>query len=76
MSMSIKGKVVYQNLGPGCWGIIDDKGRQWRPVNMPEQMKHKGAHVKVSAKEVEEMASIYMWGTPVKIISFHTIDPA
>ena len=75
MAKSIQGKVVYQNLGPGCWGIIDQRGRQWRPVNMPEQLKTVGAEVSVSAKEVEEGASIFMWGTPIEVISFHTLAP-
>ncbi len=70
----ITGKVVYQNIGTGFWGIVDDKGREWLPLNMPEQLKHDGERVAVTVKEVEE-ASIFMWGTPVKITSFHTITP-
>ncbi len=72
--MKITGKVVYQNIGAGFWGIIDNKGNEWRPVNMPEQLKHEGEQVTVEAKEVDEM-SVFMWGTPVKITSFTTITP-
>ena len=70
--INIKGKVVYQDLGMGFWGIIDDSGREWRPVNMPEQLKIKDKAVSVVAKEIEEDMSIFMWGTAVKIISFNT----
>jgi hypothetical protein len=69
---TVNGKVTYQDLGTGCWGIIDDKGREWRAVNMPEQLKQPGKQVTVSIKEVDEGASIFMWGTPVKIVSFST----
>lgn len=70
----ITGKVVFEHIGPGVWGIVDKKGKEWRPVNMPEQLKHEGREVTVVAKEVDDM-SIFMWGTAVKIISFETITP-
>lgn len=69
---TIHGKVVYQELATGFWGIIDSEGNEWRPVNMPEQLKKKGKAVTVSIREVEEGASIFMWGTPVRILSFNT----
>lgn len=71
--MTITGKVVYQNIGMGCWGIVANNGKEYRPVNMPEQLKTKGAKVTVSANSVKESVSMFMWGTPVKITSFETI---
>ena len=68
----LSGTVVYENLEMGFWGIIDIKGRKWRPVNMPEQLKTKGKKVSVTAIEIEEEFSIYMWGTPISILSFGT----
>jgi hypothetical protein len=72
--MKITGKVVYQNIGTGFWGIVDKQGNEWRPVNMPEQLKHEGHQVSVVAKEVDEM-SVFMWGTAVEIVSFQTVTP-
>ena len=69
--LKITGKARYQNLGTGFWGIIGKDGREWRPVNMPEQLKKEGKEVSVTIKEVDEM-SIFMWGTPVRILSFTT----
>lgn len=71
--MTITGKVVYQNIGMGCWGIVANNGKEYRPVNMPEQLKTEGAKVTVSARSVTETVSMFMWGTPVKITSFETI---
>jgi hypothetical protein len=68
----VTGKVVFQNLETGFWGILDEDGNQWRPVQMPEQLKHEGKRVTVTIKEVDEEASMFMWGTPVKILSFET----
>ena len=67
----ITGKVAHLQLGTGFWGIIDDNGQEWRPVNMPEQLKVEGKQVTVAVKEVDDM-SVFMWGTPVRIVSFHT----
>ena len=75
MSKKITGKVVYQNLGVGFWGIVDKSGNEYRPINMPEQLKYKGAEVRVTIKEIEEEMSMFMWGTPVKIVSFRTMTP-
>ncbi len=71
----IKGQVVYKHLGPGFWGIVSNNGKEYRPVNMPEQLKHEGKEVEVSITEVEEDASIFMWGIPVKITGFSTLSP-
>lgn len=73
--IKISGKVSYQNLGTGFWGIIGKDGREWRPVNMPEQLKYEGKEIQVVAVEADEDVSIFMWGTPVKIISFETLAP-
>jgi len=71
----ITGKVSYQKIGPGFWGIIGNNGKEWRPVNMPEQLKYEGKRVSVVVKEMEEDVSVFMWGTPVRIVSFSTLMP-
>ena len=72
MRKAIKGKVTYQDIGTGCWGIIDDAGKEWRIVNMPEQLKHDGKKVKIIAQKAAEDMSIFMWGEPIEVISFST----
>ncbi|MBK8564726.1 MAG: hypothetical protein IPN76_15680 [Saprospiraceae bacterium] len=67
----ILGTVKYLNLGTGFWGIVDEKGNEWRPINMPEQLKKEGKQVTITAHEVDEM-SVFMWGTPVEIVRFQT----
>jgi hypothetical protein len=70
-TMKIKGTVKYIALGTGFWGIIDEKGNEWRPVNMPEQLKKESKSVAVTIREVDDM-SIFMWGTAVEIVTFNT----
>lgn len=74
--IELSGTVKYLNLEMGFWGIVDQKGGQWQPVNFPEQLKLEGAAVKLVVREKEEQASFQMWGRPVEILSFHTLGPA
>lgn len=71
----VTGKVIHVDVGPGCWGIVEEGGREWRPVNMPEQLKHPHHKVEVVLEEVEEEFDIFMWGTPARVVSFGTITP-
>ena len=71
----IKGNVVRVEIGPGCWGIQDEQGQEWRPVNMPEQLKYPGRVVGVEAENVDDNFDIFMWGKPVRIVSFATMMP-
>ncbi|HHS95690.1 MAG TPA: hypothetical protein ENJ45_03800 [Phaeodactylibacter sp.] len=68
----IKGKVVYKNIGPGFWAIVDTRGGEWRPINLPEQLKQEGRKVTLMAKEVEEDFSVFMWGKAIRVLGFNT----
>lgn len=71
---TITGTVIYENLEGGIWAIKDQTGSIFAPINMPEQLKHKGKKVKVTLKHVDVM-TMTMFGDPVKIISFETMTP-
>lgn len=72
--LKLKGTVFFKDIGTGAWGIRDQQGREWRPVNMPEQLKLESAAVRLVVCEVDEEFSLHMWGTPVEILSFHTLS--
>jgi hypothetical protein len=71
---TITATIVFQELEGGFWGLIDQAGNQWLPINMPEQLKYAGKSTKVVIREVDMMTTS-MWGRPVKIISFSTFTP-
>lgn len=75
MVKRINGKVTYQDFSGGFYGIIGDDGREYRPINMPEQLKKDGAKVSVVLAKASEEVSIFMWGESVKIVSFQTLMP-
>ena len=72
---SIKGKVTYQNISPGFWGIIGNNGKEYRPVNMPNQLKYEGKEVSVKVVAAREEMSVFMWGEAVEIVAFETMMP-
>jgi hypothetical protein len=71
----ISGKASFQNIEMGFWGIVSSNGKKYRPINMPEQLKIDGAEVHCVAREVEYDIDIFMWGSPVEIVSFETPSP-
>lgn len=70
--MRITGKVVYLSFEGGAYGIIDQSGKKYLPINMPNQLKKDGAEVKCSVRPAD-VASMVMWGEPVYIYSFETL---
>jgi len=71
--LKVKGKVKFLDFEGGFWGIVSEDGKEYRPVAMPEQLKHDGEAVEVTVRLVDEGMSIHMWGEPVRIVAFHTI---
>lgn len=66
------GVVHHLEAEGGFWGIVADNGNQYEIIDMPEQLKHDKAKVKVVLEELD-VFTLYMWGTPCKIISFQTL---
>jgi hypothetical protein len=71
--MKITGKVILLPFEGGAYGIEDDHGKQYLPINMPNQLKKDGARVKCSVRKTDDV-SIIMWGDPVFIDSFETLS--
>jgi len=73
--MKIKGTVHYKKLSGGFWGITDDQGNNWRPINMPKKLQKEGLKVKITAEEAAQAAiSIFMWGTSIQIKEFEVVE--
>lgn len=74
MSFKIKGTVKHIDLGTGFWGIIGDDGKKYLPMPMPDQLKFED-HIIECKAEASDAMSINMWGDPIRVVSFKTIDP-
>jgi len=72
-TISIKGVSKYYDLEGGFWGIETTSGKKFLPIIFPEQLKVDGAEIFCSLKVMDDVTTMQMWGTPVKITSFHTL---
>ncbi len=70
--MRITGKVVYLSFEGGAYGIIDQHGKKYLPINMPNQLKKDGAQVICNVRPAD-VVSTMMWGEPVYIYAFETL---
>ncbi|MBK8043042.1 MAG: hypothetical protein IPK21_10535 [Haliscomenobacter sp.] len=70
---TIEGKVVFQDIEDGIWGITGADGAKWLPVHFPSSLKKKGLKVRVIAQERDDMVSSFQWGTPIRILSFQIL---
>jgi hypothetical protein len=81
MSCSTKGKddgkltgtVIYVSLEGGFYGIKGDDGRNYDPVNLPEEFRKDGLRVRFAARELKDQASFHMWGVLVEVITIQKI---
>jgi hypothetical protein len=70
----IKGKAVYNDFEDGFWGIEAENGKKYTPINMPEQLKMKGAEVVIQAEILQDAFSLSMWGEAIRIVGFETLN--
>jgi hypothetical protein len=67
---NVKGKIVYLELEGGIWGLVDDKGKEWMPVNLHAELMQEGLQVEMEIRMVEDFFSGGMWGSPVEVIAY------
>ncbi len=65
-------------IGPGgvegpVYAIIGDNGREFDPINLPEDFKQHGVKVKFKLKKSSGM-SFHMWGEGVEVIEIRKIE--
>ncbi len=71
--MMITGKIVYQDLEGGFWGIVADDGAQYHPVEgLPRHMQQDGCRVQAEI-EPANVVSFAMWGKNVRVTKINKI---
>lgn len=63
------GTVEFIDLEGGFYGIIATGGEHYLPLNLPEAFMVDGLKVTFTARTAPDTNTIYMWGTPVTILS-------
>jgi len=57
------GTIKYINLEGGFYGIVSDDGKNYDPINLPEEFKKDGLKVSFEAEKSNAFAT-HMWGDP------------
>jgi hypothetical protein len=73
-TMEIQGRMTFQPIETGFWGLIDAKGRRYLPLHVPEPLKKENAAVVVQARPSARAITIFQWGIPIEIDSFHLVS--
>ena len=71
VALHFDGTVSYKEFEGGFWAIDADDGRKFLPLTLPETFRQDGLKVTVEANEKPDVVDIYMYGTPIEIV---TID--
>lgn len=69
----MEGTIKYIGLEGGFYGIIGDDGKKYQPINLPDEYRVDGLRVWFKARAREDLATIYMWGTPIEIIEIYPV---
>ncbi len=64
----IIGTIRRVRLQGEFWGIIDDRGNRFDPVNLPDRFKQDGLRVKFNMRELWDKSLFNLWGVLVRII--------
>ena len=67
-------EVRWISLEGGFYGLVAEDGARYLPVNLPEEYKKDGLKIKVRGKVKTDVATIYMWGTPLEITEIEVLD--
>jgi len=68
------GTINHINLEGGFYGITADDGRKYLPKSLAREFKVDGLHVRFQVKILTGVATIYMWGTPVDVLSIERLQ--
>lgn len=68
---TITGKITWQDLEMGFWGIIDHKGNEYLPINLPSNCEENGKEVKMEVEVLKDAMTMVMWGTAVRVVKVY-----
>lgn len=61
-------EVTWISLEGGFYGFVTENGSKFLPLNLHEEFRKDGLKVKIRGKIRKDVATIYMWGTPLEIL--------
>jgi hypothetical protein len=71
--LSGTGTINHINLEGGFYGLIADDGQKYLPKDLAREFRVDGLRVRFQIKILTGVATIYMWGTPVEVLSIEKL---
>lgn len=71
--LSGTGTINHIDLEGGFYGLIADGGQKYLPKDLAREFKVDGLRVRYQVKILTGVATIYMWGTPVEVLSIEKL---
>ncbi|MCY3630929.1 MAG: hypothetical protein OXI05_04125 [Bacteroidota bacterium] len=69
------GKIVWNNFEGGFFGIVDQAGTRYYPLNpLNEELRIDGTAVRYVLSLKPDVMTTVMWGMPVSVISIEKIN--
>ena len=73
-----KGTIKHVNVEGGFYGIVGDDGRNYDPLNLPQEFKVDGLAVRFTAERgqaimTDSIATFHMWGYIVRLVSIQKL---
>jgi len=63
-----RGTVKYIDLEGGFYGIVDETGKEYLPLNLKDEFKVDGLKVEGIGEIEENATTVYMWGAPINVL--------
>lgn len=71
--IAVQGTVEYIALSGGFHGIVTDDGEQFLPLNLDPAFEISGLRVAFTARREPDAMTVFMWGTPIWILSMQIV---
>lgn len=68
------GTIRYIQIEGGFYGLVADDGTQYLPQNLEERFREDGLQVRFRGETVDGVATIQMWGTPLRLLEIMQLD--
>lgn len=65
---NIQATVKWIDLEMGFYGLVDQNGNKWLPINLPQRMQQNGLTVNVKVQVLHDAVTTNMWGTAVELL--------
>jgi len=63
-------QIVALPFEGGHFGLTDDQGNEYLPIDLPPQLRRAGLTINCDIEVITHMSSLINWGVPVRIKSF------